>query len=167
MDKITSLRQCFIISFSDYLRAKFPNSVCIFTCMFILISLTWISIVFHSQWQQLWIASCVVFQSQWRKFLQLFGEDDYYLYVWGKFFGRKISFLYHRRLWELSDPLCFVGCVLSIQVPFWGVGSIFVFMDYYNWPKWILKYKIQPGTNEPVDLRKVIQVKPLRNMYVG
>ncbi|EFX68663.1 hypothetical protein DAPPUDRAFT_259813 [Daphnia pulex] len=26
-----------------------------------------------------------------------------------------------------------------------------------RWPKWILKYKIQPGTNEPVDFQKVIQ----------
>jgi hypothetical protein len=32
---------------------------------------------------------------------------------------------------------------------------MFMFMDYFNWPKWVRKYKVQPGTNEPVDLNKL------------
>jgi methylsterol monooxygenase len=53
------------------------------------------------------------------------------------------------------------GIVLSIQIPFWSVGILFAFVDYYNWPKWIMRYKIQPGTNEPVDLNKLAEVFPL------
>ncbi|KAK4026348.1 hypothetical protein OUZ56_015351 [Daphnia magna] len=83
------------------------------------------------QLQQFWIASGIALQSKWEEFFHFAGEDDYYLYVW--------------------------GCVLSMQIPFWGVGSIFILMDYYGWPKCVSKYKIQPGTNQPVDLSKVIQ----------
>ncbi|EFX79387.1 hypothetical protein DAPPUDRAFT_319685 [Daphnia pulex] len=73
----------------------------------------------------------VAAESKWITFLQLVGTDDWNLYVW--------------------------GIVLSIQIPFWSVGILFAFLDYYNWPKWIMRYKIQPGTNEPVDLNKLTE----------
>ena len=41
---------------------------------------------------------------------------------------------------------------------YWGVGSIYILMDYFNLPKWIRKYKVQPGTNEPVDTKRLISV---------
>lgn len=41
---------------------------------------------------------------------------------------------------------------------YWGVGSIYILMDYFNWPKWIRKYKVQPGTNEPVDTKRLVSV---------
>ncbi|XP_045032888.1 fatty acid hydroxylase domain-containing protein 2 [Daphnia magna] len=69
--------------------------------------------------------------SYWKSILNFFGNNDYYLYVW--------------------------GCILCIQVPFWSVGGMFMFMDYFNWPKWTRKYKIQPGINEPIDLNKLIE----------
>lgn len=43
---------------------------------------------------------------------------------------------------------------------YWGVGSIYVMMDYFNLPKWIRKYKVQLGTNEPVDRKRLITVRP-------
>jgi hypothetical protein len=33
-------------------------------------------------------------------------------------------------------------------------------MDYFNLPKWIRKYKVQLGTNEPVDRKRLITVRP-------
>lgn len=50
------------------------------------------------------------------------------------------------------------GIVLSIQIPFWSVGSMYILMDCFNWPKWVRKYKVQPGTNEPLDLNRLLQV---------
>ncbi len=50
------------------------------------------------------------------------------------------------------------GCILSIQIPFWSVSSLFVFLDYFNRPKWVRKYKIQQGTNEPINLNKLVEV---------
>lgn len=41
---------------------------------------------------------------------------------------------------------------------YWIVGSIYIFMDFLNYPRWTRKYKIQPGTNEPVDTNKLLTV---------
>ena len=46
--------------------------------------------LFHSQLQQFWIASSILIKSQWRKLLQFIGDDDYYLYVWGKFLNTNV-----------------------------------------------------------------------------
>lgn len=51
-----------------------------------------------------------------------------------------------------------LGITLSVQIPFWAIGIFFMIVDYYNWPKWFRKYKLQPGTNEPVDLNKLLEV---------
>ena len=51
-----------------------------------------------------------------------------------------------------------IGIILSIQIPFWTVGGLFMIMDYYNWPKWARQYKIQPGTNEPVSFHTLVEV---------
>ena len=50
------------------------------------------------------------------------------------------------------------GVVLSIQIPFWSFGFMFMFVDYYNWPRWTRKYKLQPGTHEPLDLNRLKEV---------
>lgn len=53
------------------------------------------------------------------------------------------------------------GILLSIQIPFWSFGILFMFVDYYNWPRWTRKYKLQPGTHEPVDLNRLKEVSKL------
>lgn len=50
---------------------------------------------------------------------------------------------------------------------YWGVGFIYIMMDYFNWPKWIRKYKVQPGTNEPVDTKRLITVRPGSYLHVA
>ena len=36
---------------------------------------------------------------------------------------------------------------------------IYVLIDMTGKPKWIRKYKVQPGTNEPLDPKRFISVK--------
>lgn len=42
---------------------------------------------------------------------------------------------------------------------YWGLGSVYTVMDLTNKPQFIRKYKVQPGTNEPVDGKKLIKVQ--------
>lgn len=41
---------------------------------------------------------------------------------------------------------------------YWFVGGIYTILDLTNKPAAIRRYKIQPGTNEPVETRKLIKV---------
>lgn len=50
------------------------------------------------------------------------------------------------------------GTTIWTVLLYWVVGGFYVFLDYANVPKWIRKYKVQPGTNEPVNKTKVIGV---------
>ena len=45
---------------------------------------------------------------------------------------------------------------------YWTFGMIYVFLDVFNWPKSFRKYKVQPGTNEPVDKRKLALVSNIQ-----
>ena len=45
--------------------------------------------------------------------------------------------------------------MVIVNILFYGVGSIYILMDVTNKPKFLRKYKIQPGTNEPVDSAKL------------
>ena len=48
--------------------------------------------------------------------------------------------------------------MVVMWVVFFGVGSIYTFMDVTNRPKFLRKYKLQPGTNEPVDKNKLMDL---------
>lgn len=80
--------------------------------------------------QQLWGASGDFWQARWDQFLDCFGDDESVLFIY--------------------------GTTLLTMGLYWGVGSIYILMDYFNWPKWIRKYKVQPGTNEPVDTKRLV-----------
>lgn len=41
---------------------------------------------------------------------------------------------------------------------YWFFGAIYTFMDLTNKPAILRKYKIQPGTNEPVDKKRLTNV---------
>lgn len=41
---------------------------------------------------------------------------------------------------------------------YWIFGLIYVLLDVTNQPKFLRKYKIQPGTNEPIEKQKLIRV---------
>merc|ERR1711884_234208 len=69
-----------------------------------------------------------VWQLLWDKLLAVTGEDPFTLEVWGS--------------------------LIVTNAVFWGVGSIYSYFDVTSTPKFLRKYKIQPGTNEPVDSKK-------------
>ena len=43
-------------------------------------------------------------------------------------------------------------------IVYWGFGLLYTFMDITGYPSSIRKYKIQPGTNEPVEAKKLLKV---------
>jgi len=77
-----------------------------------------------------WLASREFWQSKWSKLLDITGDDPENLWIW----GTSIVTI----LW------------------YWGIGSLYIFLDVTNRPKFLRKYKIQPGTNEPIDKKKII-----------
>lgn len=83
--------------------------------------------------QRFWGASGDFWQAQWDKFLDTVGEDPFNLWVYGTF-------------------------VLSFGV-YWLFGGIYTVMDLTSKPSAIRRYKIQPGTNEPVDNTKLLKVR--------
>lgn len=90
------------------------------------------SITWHCQ--RFWGASGDFWQAQWDKFLDTVGEDPFSLWVYGT-------------------------TVLTFGV-YWLFGGIYTILDVTNKPAAIRRYKIQPGTNEPVDNKKLFHVRP-------
>lgn len=88
-------------------------------------SLTW-------HLQKFWGASGDFWQAQWDKILDTFGEDPFYLWIYGSTF-------------------------LTMLV-YWVFGGIYTIMDVTNKPAILRRYKIQPGTNEPVDNTRLLKV---------
>lgn len=82
--------------------------------------------------QRFWGASGDFWQAQWDKFLDKYGEDEEKLWVYGT-------------------------SILFFSV-YWFVGSIFTFLDVTNKPAALRRYKVQPGTNEPVDTMRLIKL---------
>lgn len=59
-----------------------------------------------------------------------------------------------------DDPLAFwvIGTNIFTMMVYWLVGGIYTFMDLTNRPAFLRKYKIQPGTNEPVERARLLKV---------
>ena len=45
----------------------------------------------------------------------------------------------------------------SAYFTYWFFGGIYLFFDLTQWPKFIRKYKVQPGTNEPLDRKTLMK----------
>ncbi|KAL7028095.1 hypothetical protein ACKWTF_005719 [Chironomus riparius] len=48
--------------------------------------------------------------------------------------------------------------VYSVFFTYWFFGGIFLIFDYSQWPEFLKKYKVQSGTNEPVDRKLMMRV---------
>lgn len=48
--------------------------------------------------------------------------------------------------------------ILTTSV-YWIFGGIYTILDITNKPSALRRYKIQPGTNEPVDNKKLFKVR--------
>ncbi|XP_017055218.1 fatty acid hydroxylase domain-containing protein 2 [Drosophila ficusphila] len=76
-----------------------------------------------------WTRSGDFLQDRWTALLDIVGEDPWRLWVGGS--------------------------TVVIFVVYWLYAGIFTLMDITNRPRFLRKYKIQPGQNEPVDLAKL------------
>lgn len=52
-----------------------------------------------------------------------------------------------------------VGSTVFTFAVYWFFGGIYTLMDITNRPSALRRYKIQPGTNEPVDNKRLAQVR--------
>jgi methylsterol monooxygenase len=61
------------------------------------------------------------------------------------------------------------GTPMLIIAVYWIFGGIYTLLDITNKPAVLRKYKIQPGTNEPVDPKRLMQASTqclfLRHVY--
>lgn len=60
-----------------------------------------------------------------------------------------------------DDPFMFwvFGTNIFTMLVYWMFGGFYTFMDLTNCPAFLRKYKIQPGTNEPVERARLLKVK--------
>ncbi|XP_043483340.1 fatty acid hydroxylase domain-containing protein 2 isoform X1 [Leptopilina heterotoma] len=82
--------------------------------------------------QRFWGASGDFWQARWDRILDLLGDDPVTLWVFG------------------SMGLTFIV--------YWVFGGIYTILDMTNKPAALRRYKIQPGTNEPVDSKELCKV---------
>jgi len=79
--------------------------------------------------QRHWGKSEDIWQARWDSLLDIIGDDPFTLWV--------------------------IVPNLLIFVIFWTVGGFYTFLDVFNRPAFLRKYKVQPGSNEPVDISKL------------
>lgn len=89
-------------------------------------------VVFFRHCQRFWGASGDFWQAQWDKFLDSVSEDPFKLWIFGT-------------------------TILTTSV-YWMFGGIYTILDMTNKPAALRRYKIQPGTNEPVDTKRLLKV---------
>jgi len=82
--------------------------------------------------QQSWGAAGNFWQSLWSRFLTYYGDDEFNLYVYGT------------TIWT--------------STVYWTIGPLYILLDLFKAPQWLRKYKIQPGTNEPVEMKRLVPV---------
>lgn len=79
-----------------------------------------------------WGASADLWQSLWDRVLDVTGDDPF-------------------RLWIF-------GTLLYTMTLYWTIGSVYTLLDVFNRPAFLRRYKVQPGTNEPVDRDRLFRV---------
>lgn len=60
--------------------------------------------------------------------------------------------------------------VYSVFFTYWFFGGMFVLLDITLWPRFLRKYKIQAGANEPIDqkdLMKIIRVILINQIFIS
>jgi len=81
--------------------------------------------------ENFWGASGNFWQHQWDKVVEFFDHDDYKLYMYGS--------------------------MIAQYVMYWAIGFFYILLDATLKPDWFRKYKVQPGTNEPVDMWRLFK----------
>ncbi|EDS36030.1 C-4 methylsterol oxidase [Culex quinquefasciatus] len=84
------------------------------------------------------------FQDRWNSLLDAIGDDPEFLYIW--------------------------ALTTWVNGFFWAFGGLFVLMDVTNRPRFLRKYKTQPGMNEPLEwdgLWKVVKTILFNQTVIG
>lgn len=110
----------------DRIKGAFFKTLFVLTSALLVFESVRNSLTWHLS--QFWGGVGDVWQLLWDKLLAVTGEDPFTLEVWGS--------------------------LIVTNAVFWTVGSIYSYFDVTSTPKFLRKYKIQPGTNEPVDPQK-------------
>lgn len=50
------------------------------------------------------------------------------------------------------------GGYLVSMITYWIIGSFYLLVDVLKWPKWFYQCKLQPGTNDPVEPKRLARV---------
>ena len=50
------------------------------------------------------------------------------------------------------------GTTIWTSTVYWTIGPLYILLDLFKAPQWLRKYKIQPGTNEPVEMKRLVPV---------
>lgn len=82
--------------------------------------------------QRFWADSGDFWQAQWDRLLDVIGDDPFTISVYGT-------------------------TIVTLAV-YWIIGGMYTIMDITNKPAALRRYKIQPGTNEPVDPKRLMKV---------
>lgn len=97
--------------------------------------------------EQFWGASKAFFSDKWTYVYQLSGENDFIMYVLGKFY-------YNNILVQLIFIV--LGTQAITIIAFWTANLLFMLLDLSGRPQYLHKYKIQEEKNVPVSLCYVI-----------
>lgn len=107
--------------------------------------------------QRFWGASGDFWQAIWDLLLDSIGEDPVTLWVIGMLAIMLVQIY-------LIYPDCFIlhfpftaSNVVTLTV-YWLFGAVYTILDFTNKPAALRRYKIQPGTNEPVDKQRLLKV---------
>ena len=122
--------------------------------------ITFIFIVFRNQVVHLWNHWGLRMQSWWDKVVDRFGDDSFYFYAYGIqliLFGNT----------QVNNLSCFqfeniVMNAWNIAL-FWTVGSLYLIIELLSWPKWLMRYKVQP--NVSVDRKRILSVLSVQPDY--
>lgn len=96
------------------------------------------------QFRLFWGASGDLWQSLWDRLLDITGDEPL-------------------RLWT-------IGTLVYTMILYWTIGSLYTMLDVTNRPAFMRRFKVQPGTNEPVDkdrLRRVIRQVIFNQIFTG
>ena len=97
--------------------------------------------------EQFWGASKAFFSDKWTYVYQLSGENDFVMYVLGKFHYSNIL---------LQLIFIIIGTQMITIIVFWTANSLFMFLDLTGRPQYLHKYKIQDDKNIPVSLYSLL-----------
>lgn len=105
----------------------------------------------------LWHGAGDFFQAQWNNFLDVVGIYIR-LHTFCSIPKKRFYFI-----GEDDERLWIHGTAIISTLTYWIVGGLFIYMDFTLKPQILRKYKVQVGTNEPLDWPTFKNVRILKS----